>query len=311
MSAPTDFTMDSTDGRSRLHASKWMPEDGEPRAVLQLAHGIVEHIGRYDAFARFMASNGFAVVGNSHLGHGKSSSCEDDRGFFCEKNGWFTAVDDMKKLYDTMRREYPSLPYFMLGHSMGSFLARTFLIQYPELLSGCVLTGTGQQAPALIGAGLLVAGCEKAFFGARKKSPLLNTMSFGAFNKHIPQHRTPYDWLSRDPAMVDGYIADEDSGYVPTAGLFSDMLGGIRFIGQKKNIARMRRNIPILLVSGTEDPVGEYGRGPQKVFGLFQKTGIEDVTLRLYDGARHEVLNETNRQEVHDEILTWINVKLT
>jgi alpha-beta hydrolase superfamily lysophospholipase len=289
---------------------KWLPDNGEVKAVLQLAHGIVEHIGRYDEFARFMAESGFAVVGNSHLGHGRSAAESCDRGFFAEKTGWFTAVDDMRKLYDTTRLEYPAPPYFLLGHSMGSFMSRTFLIRHPGLLTGCVLSGTGQQSGALVNAGLAVARCEKALFGARKQSPRLNTLSFGAFNKRIPGHRTPYDWLSRDPEMVDKYIADEDSGYVPTAGLFCDMLGGIRFIGQRKNIAKMNRDLPILLVSGSEDPVGEYGKGPRKVFSLFQAAGMADVILKLYDGARHEILNETNRRDVYADILDWISSKL-
>ena len=166
----TEFTINSTDKRSRLHVLKWLPDSGEVKAVLQLAHGIAEHVERYDEFACFMAESGFAVVGNSHLGHGRSAAQPCDRGFFAMKNGWFTAVDDMKILYDTVRREYPALPYFLLGHSMGSFMARTFLIRYPELLTGCVLSGTGQQARALLDLGLAVAVCEKTLFGARKKA---------------------------------------------------------------------------------------------------------------------------------------------
>ena len=310
MAARTEYTMESTDGTSRLHVMKWLPESGNPKAVLQIAHGIVEHIRRYDDFAGFISDHGFVVVGNSHLGHGRSSAEERDKGFFAEKDGWSTAVADMRRLYDTTHAEYPSLPYFLLGHSMGSFMSRTFLIRYPDLLSGCVLSGTGQQPGALLSSGLAVAGISKALFGGRKKSPGLNKLSFGAYCKRIPSPRTPYDWLSRDAAMVDKYIADDDCGYVPTAGLFCDMLGGIRFIGTRKNIGKMRRDLPVLLASGTDDPVGDYGKGPKKVFSLFKNAGLTDVTLKFYDGARHEILNETNRREVYGDILNWLNTKI-
>ena len=289
---------------------KWLPDVGAPKAVLQLAHGIAEHMGRYDSFARFMAENGYAVVGNNHLGHGQPAAGGRDRGFFTDRNGWDTAVADMHKLYETTRAEYPALPYFILGHSMGSFMLQTFLISYREQLSGCVLSGSGQQSQPLLGFGIALASLQKRLFGARKQSPGLQRMSFGTYNRRIPGCRTPYDWISRDSAVVDSYIADEDSGYVPTIGLYCDMFGGIGFNGRKRNVARMRRDIPILLASGTEDPVGEYGKGPRKIHRLFKEAGITDVTLKFYDGARHEILNETNREEVYADILAWMNTKI-
>jgi alpha-beta hydrolase superfamily lysophospholipase len=310
MAALTEFTLDSTDGKSRLHVLKWTPEAGSAKAVLQIAHGIVEHIGRYDDFARFMADNGFLVVGNSHLGHGRSAANEQDKGFFTEKRGWNTAVNDMYKLYETTRAEHPDLPYFLLGHSMGSFLTRTLLIDCREALTGCIISGTGQQSRALLELGLAVSSLTKLFFGPRTKSKRLQKLGFGANNKRITERRTPYDWLSRDPVNVDKYIDDDDSGYVPTAGLFYDMLWGIRYIGNRKNIAKMRKELPILMVSGTEDPVGEYCKGVNKVYGLFRDAGINDVTLKFYDGARHEILNETNRQEVYADVLAWTNSKI-
>jgi alpha-beta hydrolase superfamily lysophospholipase len=241
MAALTEFTLESTDGKSTLYVCKWLPERGNVRAVLQLSHGIVEHIGRYDEFARFVADGGFVVVGNSHLGHGRSAASERDKGFFAEKRGWDTAVADMHKLYETTHAEYPNLPYFLFGHSMGSMMARTSLINYQEALAGCIISGTGQQSRALLEFGLAVTGAEKLLFGPRIRSKRLQKLGFGSNNKRISDCRTPYDWLSRDPAIVDKYIGDDDSGYIPTAGLFFDMLWGIRFIGIKKNIAKMRK----------------------------------------------------------------------
>jgi alpha-beta hydrolase superfamily lysophospholipase len=310
MSGLKEFYMESTDEKSRLHAMLWLPDDGTVRAVIQLSHGIAEHIARYDAFARFMADNGFLVAGNSLQGHGLSAAGETGRRVFADKNGWDIAVNDMRALYEKESAEYPGLPYFLLGHSMGSFLARTFIIRFPELLTGCVLSGTGQQPGLLIHVGLAAAGLEKALFGAGCPSVRLNRLSFGAYNRRIPHHRTPHDWLSRDAEIVDLYEADDACGFVPSAGMFSDMLGGIRFIGKKKNIGRMRKSLPVLMISGVEDPVGDYGKGPKKVRDLFEAAGLPDVTLKLYEGARHEVLNELNRREVFQDILRWLQERM-
>jgi alpha-beta hydrolase superfamily lysophospholipase len=309
MSRLDEFYLSSTDGRSKLHVMRWLPDDGHIRAVLQLAHGIAEHIGRYDAFARFMANNGFAVVGNSHLGHGQSAS-ETDRGFFADNRGWDTVVEDLYLLYETTKTQYPGKPYFLLGHSMGSFLTRTFLIRYPGTLTGCIISGTGQQANALLNAGLALAAIERRLFGARRQSARLNLLCFGAYNRRIPNHRTPNDWLTRDSELVDKFTADDACGWVPTVGIFADLLGGIKFIGSKKNIAKMQKDLPILFISGREDPVGDYGVGVEKVYRLFKEAGIKDVTLKLYDGGRHEMLNETNREEVYNDVLAWINNRM-
>jgi alpha-beta hydrolase superfamily lysophospholipase len=249
-------------------------------------------------------------VGNSLQGHGLSVPDESCRRVFAEKDGWGIAVEDMRALCDKVSAEYPGLAYFLLGHSMGSFLARTFVIRFPELLEGCVLSGTGQQPAPLIRIGLAAAGIEKALFGAGKPSVRLNRLSFGAYNRRIPHHRTPHDWLSRDVEIVDLYEADDACGFVPGAGMFADMLTGIRFIGKKKNIAAMRKTLPVLLISGEEDPVGDYGKGPKKVYDLFASAGLRDVTLKLYEGARHEVLNELNRREVFSDVLRWLRERI-
>ncbi|SHI10815.1 Lysophospholipase, alpha-beta hydrolase superfamily [Sporobacter termitidis DSM 10068] len=310
MSTLTEFTLDSTDQKSKLHVCRWLPDGGDVKAVLQIAHGIAEHIGRYDEFGRFMADNGFAVVGNSHLGHGRSAGRDEDRGFFADKSGWDAAVDDMHKLFEKTRAEYPGLPYFLLGHSMGSFLTRTMLIKYRDGLSGCIISGTGQQTDALLNLGLALAGIEKRLYGGRKQSPRLNLLCFGAYNRRIKPLRTPCDWLSRDQDIVDKFIADEACGFVPTVGIFSDMLGGIKFVGKKSNVDKMRKDLPVLLISGDQDPVGDYGAGVEKVYRLFKEAGVRDVAMALYKGARHEVLNETNRPEVYADILRWIGDRM-
>ena len=310
MSHLNEFYMESADNKNKLHVMQWQPDDGNSRAVLQVVHGIAEHIARYDAFARFMADNGFTVIGNSHLGHGLSAPDETCRGVFAEDNGWHTAICDMHGLYEKTHGQNPRLPYFMLGHSMGSFMTRTFLIRYPELLTGCILSGTGQQSGILVGTGRIAAGIEKKLNGTAKPSDRLNRLSFGAYNRRIPNNQTPYDWLSRDSETVLRYESDKACGFAPSAGMFSDMLGGIQFIGKKKNISKMRKALPILFISGDQDPVGDYGKGTKKVYDLFTEVGLTDLSFNLYEGARHEVLNEINRLEIYDDVLQWIKQRL-
>jgi len=217
----------------------------------------------------------------------------------------------MYALYETERSKYPGIPYFLLGHSMGSFLARSFLIKYQTGLAGCILSGTGQQSGLLLNAGLAAAAIEKRLHGVRYQSARLNSLSFGSYNAHIRPQRTPYDWLSRDEFIVDRYMDDEDCGFVPAVGLFIDMLTGLKFIGNRKNVSKMRKDIPILFISGEQDPVGEYGKGLQRAYALMADAGCSDLTLKMYPGARHEILNELNRQEVYQDILEWMMSKIT
>jgi alpha-beta hydrolase superfamily lysophospholipase len=311
MARLTEFYLDSCCGANQLHTMEWLPDSGVVRGVLQLTHGIVEHIARYAEFACFMAEHGFAVIGYSLPGHGRSAANQADKGFFAEKDGWDLAVSDMYALYETERSKYPGIPYFLLGHSMGSFLARSFLIKYQTGLAGCILSGTGQQSGLLLNAGLAAAAIEKRLHGVRYQSARLNSLSFGSYNAHIRPQRTPYDWLSRDEFIVDRYMDDEDCGFVPAVGLFIDMLTGLKFIGNRKNVSKMRKDIPILFISGEQDPVGEYGKGLQRAYALMADAGCSDLTLKMYPGARHEILNELNRQEVYQDILEWMMSKIT
>lgn len=285
---------------------RWLPDDQKIKGVLQIAHGITEHIGRYDAFARFMANSGFAVAGNSHLGHGQSASGERGMGFFARRGGWETAAEDLYLLHQTMRRQYPDTPYFLLGHSMGSFLSRTLLIRHPECLNGCILSGTGQQAPLLLLTGCAITRMACVFCGARQPSPRLNLLCKSVYNRRVLNRRSPGDWLTRNQESVDRFTADTACGFVPTAAMLRDLLGGIRYVGKMKNARKMRKDLPVLIISGIQDPVGDYGAGVRKVYRLFKKAGLRDVTMTLYDGARHEVLNETNREEVYNDVLQWM-----
>ena len=300
-----DFMFDSTRAGHRLHARICRP-DGEPVCVVQIAHGIAEHIDRYADFMEFLASNGIVAVGNDHLGHGKSITAPEDQGFFAESDGWRYAVDDMAALRDIVRKEYPDLPYVFFGHSMGSFLTRTFLIRYPERYDAAIISGTGHQAAPVSLAGYALASGAVKRGGPRKVGTMLSGVAFGSYCNKIPNARTPFDWLSRDEKVVDAYVADPLCGFTPTNGLFRDMMSGIRFITDQKNIDTMNKDKPVYFMSGKEDPVGEYGKGVEKAYEAFCKAGLKNVTIRLYPDGRHEMLNELNKADVYNDILTWL-----
>ncbi len=309
MACFSDYTFLSGNGSTNIHVRRCTPS-AEIRAVVQIAHGIAEHVERYDGFAQYLADHGYLVVANDHLGHGQSITGNDDLGFFGETDGWQLAVGDMKKLHDQTSAEFPALPYFLFGHSMGSFLARTYVICYPDDLSGAIICGTGQQSPLIVAGGKMMGRMECRRNGPRSKSEKLNTLAFGSYNKGFDEHRTDYDWLSRDNSVVDRYISDPLCGFIPSAGLFTDMMTGLQFIGKAENISRMNKSLPVFLIAGEKDPVGENGKGVRRVYDLFRKAGLSDVSIKLYPECRHEILNELNKEEVMKDVLDWLDSKL-
>lgn len=310
MVSKQEFTFPSSDGVHQIHAAAWSPDSGAPRAVLQLVHGISEYIGRYDAFARFLAERGFLVVGHDHLGHGGSAHGPEEYGFLAESGGWGYLVSDVRALRLRVGGQYPGLPYFLMGHSMGSFVARTYLIDYPGTLSGCILSGTGQEPGALVAFGKVLTGILGAVKGKNTVSKLVTSLTLGPYNKKFAPNRTPSDWISRDEAVVDAYIRDPLCRFVPTLGMNHDMMGGLQYISKKANLAKMDPGTPVFFLSGDADPVGQNGAGVKKVAGWFREAGCRDVTVTLYPGGRHEMLNEVNRDEVFSDALNWLEGRL-
>jgi len=305
MPAFTDFSFLSSNGKTNIHVRRCDP-DTSPKGIVQIAHGIAEHINRYDDFAAFLANNGFVVYGNDHLGHGQSINDESELGFFAETGGWEMAVEDMRKLHDIAAAEHPGLPFFLFGHSMGSFLARTYIIYFRSGLDGVILSGTGQQPKALVMGGKLMGKLEMNKKGPKYKSQMLNNLAFGKYNDGFETTRTISDWLSRDEEQVDKYIEDPLCGYVPTASLFHDMMCGIDFISKARNVERMKKDLPVYFMSGDADPVGENGKGVVRAYKSFLAAGMKDVAMKLYHEGRHEMLNELNREEVYKDILNWL-----
>ena len=305
----SDFTFPSSTGSNTIHARKCMP-DGQPRGIVQIAHGIAEYIDRYDPFMQFLAENGFIAVGNDHLGHGKSIAKPEEKGIFAEADGWNYVVADMDRLHDLMAKEYPGLPYIFFGHSMGSFLTRTYLIQHPDKPDLAIICGTGHQAKFMVWAGLTMANMQVRSKGPRGDGTQLNNIAFGSYTKGYDEVRTPFDWLNRDPAQVDKYINDPLCGFVASVSLFRDMMSGIKFIQDPANARKMNKETPVLFIAGGADPVGENGKGVDRAYKFFCDAGMMDVTEKIYPNARHEILNELNKDEVMADVLNWINEKL-
>ena len=303
------FRFLSSDGKMQLHACLWIPDEKiKFRAVLQIAHGVAEHIERYDDFARYLNEQCIVVAGHDHLGHGQSLPEGGTPVYFAEKDGWKHAVDDIHGLHLILSKRYKRLPQLIMGHSMGSFLTRSYLIRYPGEKQAAILMGTGWQPGYMLTGGTLVAKRFLYKNGPDSTSPFVTELAFGGYNRAFAPNRTGVDWLSADTENVDRYIADPLCGADATVGLFRDMLGGIRFNQKRGNLARMDTSMPVLFIAGQDDPVGNMGKGVRRSYDAFRAAGMQDVSIQLYPGLRHEILNEKAMQEtVYNDILHWLS----
>ena len=299
----TDFHYESQCG-SQIHGCCWTPE-GEVKAIVQFVHGISEWMDRYESFAEYLNTQGILVVGEDHMGHGLSVTEKTPKRYFA--GGWFGAVADTYRLTKDTMGKYPGVPYFIYGHSMGSFMARTLLAKYPDSgITGAIICGTGWQNPAVIVAAKTLAGIIAKFKGATHPSKFLRKLAFGSYNDRIKPLRTGLDWLSRDEASVDAYIADPLCGGTASAGLMGDMMDGFAYIQDEKNLNTMNKDLPVFFIAGDADPVGEYGKGVLYTAEMFRKVGMKQVDVKLYPDARHEVHNELNKEEVQGDVRNWI-----
>ncbi len=298
----------SVEGQT-LHTVIW--ECQEPKAVLQISHGMAEHIMRYDHFARWMNEHNIIVAGNSHLGHGNTASSEKELGYFAKKDGWKHVVEDMNNVRREIEGRYPELPYFILGHSMGSFLTRTYICtEYSKGLKGVILSGTGNVSGGVAG---MLKGMSKLigfFCGKKHRSKLINSLSFGSYNKAFKPADTPSDWLTRDAETVKKYIADGRCGFIFTCSGYKDLATGLKFIRKKKNLKKMDKSLPVLFAAGDKDPVGAQGKGVRQVYGIFEKVGMTDTEIVLFENDRHEILNELDKENVYKKFLEFIECKI-
>ena len=295
-------TFKSVDG-VEIFYRVFLPES-QPRAILQIFHGMAEHSARYADFANFLTDNGVAVYVSDHRGHGKTIADRKDYGVWPHRDEWWRIISDLKQLKDIAVSEFPSLPYFILGHSMGSFLARTFITKYSTELSGVIISGTGTNPTAVLRFGRFVASVACAFEGKRSKASLLDKLSFGGYNKG---YNSPYQWLSRDDEQVRKYIDDDLCGGVFSNSFYRAFFSGLIYINKRSSGELINKNLKMFFVSGDKDPVGNCGVGVESAVEFYRELNIANVQMKLYPNARHEILNEINKSEVYADLLGWIN----
>ena len=295
--------------RHTLHGICWTPE-GEVRAVLQMVHGMVEFIDRYHDFAQYLCSLGIAAIGHDHLGHGLTAGSDEDLGYFAGEGGEQLLIEDMYQVTEEMKRRFPSVPHFILGHSMGSFCLRKYLTFYGDQVDGAIIMGTGDFPLALAEAGKAAAALLIRTKGRRHRSEKLANLVFQGYLKEIENPRTPVDWLTKDEAIVDAYQKNKFNTFIFTVSAYHDFFEIIEYDTKMKNLDRIPRDLPLFLVAGDKDPVGSWGAGPKNLFDKYQKQGFTDVRLKLYAEDRHEILNETDRENVYKDLGDWILEKI-
>ncbi len=297
----------SSDGRSRVHGWVYAPNT-PPVGMLQISHGMCEYIHRYHHFMEALCQLGFVVFGNDHIGHGESSDPEN-YGYFGEKNGYRHLVADLHRMSVIVKEKYPSLPLFLFGHSMGSFVARLYLSKYASDVDGAILCGSSGPNPLAKG-GILAASAAIKLKGSMWRSPQLSSLAFGNYNSKYDPQRTSFDWLTRDESIVDSYMQDAGCMFLFTASGLRDLFTMVSLCNEKKWFRSLPKNLPVLLISGDMDPVGDYGKGIMTIHQKLLEAGMMDVSMILYPGARHELLNELNREEVLTDIHNWLKDQL-
>ncbi|MFA9422636.1 MAG: alpha/beta fold hydrolase [Sedimentibacter sp.] len=300
-----EFYYDSADKKTKIHGIKWVP-DGKIIGVLQIAHGMLEHMERYDDFANYIADKGILVTGNDHLGHGSSLLTEEDRGFFCDVDGNKAVIEDIYKLTEIVKNQHGGVPYFLLGHSMGSFLIRQYITIYNQGIDGAIIVGTGNQPYALLKSGIFITKFMAFIKGWRYRSKFVDNLAFGSNNKRFEPSRTKLDWLSKDEKIVDEYINDSRISFVFTLNSYYNMFKGMVCLYDKNNLEKMSKKLPIIFLSGEQDPVGNFGKDVLKLYDSFKQLGMKDLSIKLYKDDRHEIINETDRIIIYKDIENWI-----
>lgn len=308
----SNFTFLSNDGKTAVHAVKWTPDSGEYRAILQISHGMVEFIERYIPFAEFLTEKGYMVVGHDHIGHGASVSTQEDWGYFYEENPSDIVVEDMHKLRSLIQEENADMPYFMLGHSMGSFMLRKYLAIHNDNLRGAIIMGTGFIPESMTNLALKLTAVVAKLRGSKHRSKLIQSLAFGADYKGFDMTgEKPEDsWLTKDVEIVKAYYNEPRCTYMFTVNGYKGLFEAVNFSCNPENAAKLPKKLPLFIVSGAQDPVGGLGKGVKDVYDMYKDTGMYDLTYKLYENDRHEILNETDKQMVFEDLLAWMNVRI-
>jgi alpha-beta hydrolase superfamily lysophospholipase len=303
-----ELKLNTSDG-IQLTGDRYLPEN-QPKALVVIVHGMAEHCARYADFSEYLTTHQFGVYTYDQRGHGRTAGSVENLGFFAKKDGWQKVVDDVKLVVEAAKSENPTIPVFVLGHSMGSFISRRFAEQYGNLIAGLILSGTAGGAGLLGKLGIGLTSFIKVYKKGISPSKLLDKMSFGDFNKSFKPNRTLFDWLSRDEKTVDSYIADPFCGTVFTIGFFNDLLKGLEGVNTNAHAQAVRKDLPVYLFSGDKDPVSRNAKQIPIVYEMYKNAGIKDITMKIYRDGRHESLNEINRAEVYADTLNWLNSHL-
>lgn len=299
-----EITFPSSDGKNTIHAELFIPSDKNIKGVVQIAHGMMDYIGRYALMADALCAAGFALAGNDHLGHGDSVSTPNDYGYFASKDGYKYVIDDVKKMNDVIRKEIPGVPVILLGHSMGSFISRLYAVKYADSIDGLIIHGTAGPNPAT-GAGKLLVKILRAIKGERHRSKFVCSLADGGYNKGFDPGEGSGAWLTRDPSMVADRVGNPKNDFIFTLAGYEDLFIMLGACNHKQWFANFPSGLNTLVISGEDDPVGGFGKGVRYVYDHLKKNSA-DVELKLYPGARHELFNETNRAEVFADIIKWI-----
>lgn len=304
MSSKFTFYIPSSDGKSRIHGVQWVPA-GEAKAVLQITHGMIEHIGRYEAFAEAMNEAGIAVIGHDHLGHGLTAR-PGTLGQFAEENGAYYVLEDLKKIAEYCKKQYPGIPHILMGHSMGSFFGRRFITLYGELVDKAIFMGSGSQSSLLLKAARFTANRVVSKEGRTACSEKLHRLVLGSYNKAFETNVTEHQWLSRDTEENRKYEADPYCRFHFSNGAYQDFFQVLCDLKAGTQFSRIPKELPVLFISGEKDPVGENGKGVKRACEELKKAGLTKVEMKLYPEARHELLKELNKETVYEDIKNWI-----
>ena len=301
-----DLYFKSRDGEHKLHAIRWVPEAEKPVCILQIVHGMTEYIDRYDEFARYMAERGILVVGDDHLGHGKSVRPGEPYGYFCKHDAPTVLVRDEHRLKKLMQKKYEGVPYIILGHSMGSFIVRNYLLRYGKGIDGVIIMGTGMQPKSVLLPGIALSTIQGLIYGDDHVCKFIDKVSFGSYNKRIDTTKEPGNWLSKNEENIMKYAGDPMCNFTFTANGFQTMFRLIYNLHDREKLKKMPPNLPVIFLSGEDDPVGDYGKAVKQVYQSFREIGMENVQIKLYPKDRHEILNELDREDVYGDIYRWI-----
>ena len=301
----TEISFPSSDGIHTIYAEIYTPKNKTAKGVVQLAHGMIDYTARYTELADYLTARGYIFAGNHHLGHGKSVNDESDYGYFADKGGLGLVIEDMHSMNKMLHEMFPALPVILFGHSMGSFLSRLYTVKHPRSIKGLVIHGTGGSNP-LVGVGMTLAKAIRGIYGPRHKSKLIESLAFGSYNKHYPKEEGHNAWLTREGALVADRDTNPFTSFRFTVSGYIDLFTALRDCNGKQWYKSYPKDMPTLVISGDDDPVGNYGKGPAQVYGGLMLSGASAVSLKLYEGARHELFNESCREEYFADLAEWL-----